>query len=575
MNRSPAVIITSILTLGLLLATATACRAPAGEADLVLLGGRIVTLDQDQPEVEAVAVLDGRIAALGSEETIRNWISDGTQVVNLMDGLAIPGFIEGHGHFMGLGRLKIELDLSSAETWDQVVQQAKDRASTLPAGTWITGRGWHQEKWDRPPDPAVQGYPVNNELSAMIPDHPVHLRHASGHGSIANAAALAIAGIGPASRDPEGGEIVRWPDGTPTGILLENGMDPVYAAWNADISKRTPEEIQAEGEEIIRLAMEECLAHGITSFQDAGSTLAEVNMFRDLADQGRLPVRLWIMLGEKDDDIASSLDQVRTIGYGDHHLTVRAIKRYVDGALGSRGALLLEPYADQPDTSGQMVETLESLRKSAELARDHGYQLCTHAIGDKGNRMMLDLYEEVLAATDDPAARRWRIEHAQHLHQDDIPRFGKLGVVASIQGVHCTSDGPWVPKRLGNDRAESGAYPWRALVDSGAVLVNGTDTPVEPLDPIAGFHALITREMADGTRFHPGQALTRDEALRAMTLDAAWAAHEEEIKGSIVVGKLADLTVLDLDIMTVPEEEIRSAQVTHAIVGGKLLYSLE
>jgi hypothetical protein len=563
------------VALVLFLAIGSACRAPAGEADLVILGGRIVTLDPDQPEVEAVAVLDGRIAATGTEEAVREWIAKGTQVVDLMDGLAVPGFIEGHGHFMGLGRLRIELDLSSADTWEQVVQMTTERAATLPPGTWINGRGWHQEKWDRPPKPAVQGYPVNDALSRAIPDHPVHLRHASGHGSIANAAALSAAGIGPATRNPEGGEIVRRTDGTVTGILLENAMDPVYAAWNKTVSDRTPEEIQAEAEEIVQLAMDECLAQGITSFQDAGSSLAEVGMYRDLADQGRLPVRLWIMLGEKDDDIAASLDQVRTIGYGDNHLTVRAIKRYVDGALGSRGALLLEPYADQPDTTGQMVETLESLRKSAELARDHGYQLCTHAIGDNGNRMMLDLYEEVLAASDDPAARRWRIEHAQHLHPDDIPRFGKLGVVASIQGVHCTSDGPWVPKRLGHDRAESGAYPWRALVDSGAVLVNGTDTPVEPLDPIAGFHALITREMADGTRFHPGQALTRDEALRAMTLDAAWAAHEEEIKGSIVVGKLADLTVLDRDILTVPEDEIRSAQVTHTIIGGKLLYSLE
>lgn len=575
MTRSLTSTATSVLCLTLLLATVLACGTSAGEADLVLLGGRIVTLDPKAPEVEAVAVLDGRIVATGSEEKVRDWIAKGTRVVDLMDGLAVPGFIEGHGHFMGLGRLKIELDLSSATTWEQVVELATERAATLPPGSWITGRGWHQEKWDRPPDPAVQGYPVHDELSRAIPDHPVHLRHASGHGSIANAAALAAGGVGPATRNPEGGEIVRRPDGAATGILLENAMDPVYAAWNAAVSGRTPEAIKAEREEIVRLAMDECLAHGITSFQDAGSTLAEVGMFKDLADQGRLPVRLWIMLGEKDDIIGTSLDQVRTIGYGDHHLTVRAIKRYVDGALGSRGALMLETYDDQPDTTGQMVESLESLRKSAELARDHDYQLCTHAIGDRGNRVILDLYEEVLAGSQPAGDRRWRIEHAQHLHPDDIPRFGQLGVIASVQGVHCTSDGPWVPKRIGDHRAESGAYPWRALLDSGAVLVNGTDTPVEPVDPIAGFHALVTREMKDGARFHPSQALTRDEALRAMTLSAAWAAHEEAIKGSIVTGKLADITVLDRDILTIPEDEIRSARVTHTIVGGELLFSRE
>ena len=564
-----------ILSLVLLLAAITACRVPAGEADLVLLGGRIVTLDPDRPEAEAVAVLDGRITAVGSEEEIREWIAVDTRVVDLMDGLAIPGFIEGHAHLLGLGRLKIELDLSGTETWEQVVRLAAEQAADLPAGTWITGRGWHQEKWDQPPVPAVQGYPVNDALSRAIPEHPVHLRHASGHGSIANAAALAAAGIGPDSRDPEGGEIVHRSDGTLTGILLENAMDPVFAAWDQAGSSRSADAFEAEQERIIELAMEECLAHGITSFQDAGSTLAEVERYRALADQGRLPVRLWVMLGEEDSLIGPVLDNVRTVGYGDHHLTVRAIKRYVDGALGSRGALMLEPYEDQPDTIGQRVLSMESLRKSAELARDHDFQLCTHAIGDRGNREMLDLYETVVAGSGDLRERRWRIEHAQHLHPDDIPRFGELGVIASVQGVHCTSDGPWVPQRIGENRAQSGAYPWRSLLDTGAVLSNGTDAPVEPVDPIAGFHALVTREMKDGRRFHTSQAITREEALRAMTLDAAWAAFEETVKGSISPGKLADFTILDRDILTIPEDEIRSTRVVHTIVGGELLFSSE
>ncbi len=547
------------------------CAPPP--ADLVLVGGKVATVDRHHPEAEAVAVVGHRIAAVGTEREIRKRIGKETKVLDLDGALVIPGLIEGHGHFLGLGRLKIDLDVSEASTWDEVVAMAAARAAVLPKGTWITGRGWHQEKWDRPPEPAVQGYPVHDALSAAVPDHPVFLRHASGHGLIANALALAAAGIDRDTPEPDGGEILRKANGEPTGVLLENAAAPVSRAYAEYRTRRSEKEKEAEFRQAVAAAVNECLAHGITSFQDAGSTLEEVERYRRLADEGALPVRLWLMLGEPDERIGPAMDSVRTIGYGNDHLTVRAVKRYMDGALGSRGAWMLEPYDDRPDWTGQPVTSLDSLRRSAELARDHGFQFCVHAIGDRANREALNLYEEVLGGIEDGRNRRWRIEHAQHLAPDDIPRFARLGVIASMQGVHCTSDGPWVPARIGAKRAEVGAYAWRSLIDAGAVVSNGTDTPVEKVDPIPGLAALVTRKMNNGRSFYPAQAMTREEALQAYTLNAAYAASEEEIKGSLTPGKLADITVLSGDFLTLPEEEIPELQVLYTIVGGKVLYS--
>jgi predicted amidohydrolase YtcJ len=571
-NRSgPATTVLFTAIIAIIALLAAGCSEPTASADLVLVGGKVATVDENIPYAQAVAIVDDRIAAVGTEADLRHWIGEETEVLHLDQALVVPGLIEGHGHFLGLGRLKIELDLSSASTWEEVVTLAADRAAGLPEGSWITGRGWHQEKWDRTPEPAVQGYPVHSALSAAVPDHPVYLRHASGHGAIANAAALVAAGIDRHTPDPAGGEIVRGPDGEPTGVFLENGGAQVSRALAASRAERSPEEIQSEFLQTVELATNECLKSGITSFQDAGSTLDDVRRFRALADESRLAVRLWLMLGENDATIAAVLDEVRTVGHGNHHLTVRAIKRYIDGALGSRGAWLLEPYTDQPDTTGELVTPLDSLRRSAEMALSHGYQICTHAIGDRGNRETLDLYQEVLETVADGRERRWRIEHAQHLHADDIPRFADLGIIAAMQGVHCTSDGPWVPERIGAERLD-GSYAWRSLIDSGAVVSNGTDTPVERIDPMAGFHALVTRRMNNGKIFQPSQVMTREEALQAYTLNAAYAAFEEEQKGSITPGKLADITVLSRDILTVSEDEIPGTEVLFTIVGGKILY---
>ena len=317
------------------------------------------------------------------------------------------------------------------------------------------------------------------------------------------------------------------------------------------------------------IAAEECLAKGITSFQDAGSSFELIDVYRQMADQGLLPLRLWVMVRDSNEALAQSLSRYRIIDRGDGFLTVRAIKRSIDGALGSHGAWLLDPYEDLPQSSGLNTTNLDVMEETARLAREHDFQFCVHAIGDRANRETLDLFERALAGDRE---RRWRIEHAQHLHPDDVPRFAELGVIASMQAVHCTSDGPWVPDRLGERRSAEGAYVWRKLIDSGAVVTNGTDAPVEDVDPIASFHAAVSRRMQNGEIFQEHQRMTREEALRSYTLDAAYSAFEEDRKGSLETGKLADVTVLSRDVMTVPEEEIPGTEAIYTIVGGRVAY---
>jgi predicted amidohydrolase YtcJ len=483
----------------------------------------------------------------------------------------VPGLIEGHAHLVKIGRQLANLKLDNARTWDEIVARVAEAARTTPEGEWIFGRGWHHEKWDEPPSPAVRGAPVYDSLNEVSPNHPVVLRHASGHMAIANALALERAGIDEASSDPDGGEYLRRGDGTLTGVLIENADDAVLDAYTDDLAARGLEAVKARLEMEIDLAVRKCLSKGVTTFHDAGSTFEWIDVYRSLADEGRLGVRLYVMVSAEDETLGDQLDEYRTVGYGNHHLTVRAIKEYIDGALGAHGAWMLDPYDDLPESTGHNVRTLETLEAAARAAIEHDYQFCVHAIGDRGNREILDLYERHYATRPD-ADLRWRIEHAQHLDPADIPRFAELGVIAAMQGVHCTSDGPWVPDRIGDERARDGAYVWRSLLDSGAVLCNGTDAPVEDVSPIENFHASVTRKTDEGTGFFPEQRMTRDEALRSLTLDAAYAAYEEEIKGSLTPGKLADIVVLSRDIMTVPDDEILGAEVDLTLVGGEIVY---
>jgi predicted amidohydrolase YtcJ len=552
----------------------------AVSATMVLINGRVITVDDARPEAEAVALAGNRITAVGSTEEVRRHIGPGTQVIDLQGRLAIPGFIEGHGHFMGLGQAKMVLDLTQAGNWDDIVALVAAAAREAQPGSWIRGRGWHQEKWDAVPTPSVEGNPVHASLTAASPDNPVYLVHASGHAAFANAMAMQLAGITPATPDPAGGEIVRDAQGNPTGLLRETAQGLVAGAIAEYESRRSPEARAADQRRMAELAGQEALSQGVTSFHDAGVAVPTINFFRQLADEGRLPVRIYAMIRvgsmRNESETNRGLDELlyrnRVVGYGNDFLTVRSIKRQVDGALGAHGAWLLEPYADLPRSTGLVLEPVEDIAYTAAVAAKYDFQLNTHAIGDRGNREILDLYERVYrenAGSD----LRWRIEHAQHLHPDDIPRFGRIGVIASMQGVHATSDGPWVPAKIGHQRTEEGAYVWQELWRTGAVVTNGTDVPVEDISPVESFYASVSRRLPDGSLFYPSQRMTREQALRSYTINNAYAAFEEGIKGSITPGKLADIVVLSRDIMRIPEEEIRGTEVVYTILDGRVVFS--
>ncbi|MCI0637939.1 MAG: amidohydrolase [Gemmataceae bacterium] len=546
----------------------------AGEpaADLVLRGGKIVTMDDRQPVAQALAARGQKIVAVGANDEIAKLVGDKTNVIDLKGQLAIPGFIESHGHFVGLGRAKMMLDHTKAKSWDDIIAQVAAAAKTTPEGQWILGRGWHQEHWTKKPDPHLDGYPVHTRLSQVTRKHPVLLTHGSGHASFANAEAMRLAGVDATTKNPPGGEILKDKEGNPIGVFRETAQSLIASAHGRSQMDLSPKQRLDELHKAIALAMEECLANGITSFQDAGSSFEMINVFKALASAGKLKVRLWVMVRASNAALERQLGEFFLVGFGDGFLTVRAIKVSIDGALGPHGAWLLEPYEDLPKSSGLNLAPVPDLRRTAELAAKHNFQLCVHAIGDKANREVLNVFEEAFAKNPSKDARRWRIEHAQHLHPDDIGRFGKLGVIASMQGNHCTSDAVYVLRRLGVRRASEGAYAWQSLLKSGALICNGTDAPVEDINPIKCFYSSVTRKLANGSTFFPEQKMTRAQALRSYTLDAAYAAFEEKQKGTLTPGKLADITVLSRDILTVPDEEILRTEVWYTIVGGRVMY---
>lgn len=548
---------------------ATGAATPEEAAELVIVGGTIVPVDGKNDAIDALAAKDGRIVRTGTRDEIEKLIGESTRVIELAeDQLAIPGFIEGHGHFVGIGDAAIQLDLRSASSWRAIVDQVAAAAAEAPAGQWIRGRGWHQDKWQSAPSPAVEGFPVHDSLSAAAPEHPVLLTHASGHATFVNAAALARAGIDASTPDPPGGEILRDADGRATGLLRETASGLVGGAYASDTAA-----LDGELRRKIEMASAHVLENGITSFQDAGSSFDVVDALAAASDAGALGPRLWLMIRASNEDLRARIAEYKGDRDADGRVRVGGIKLSIDGALGSRGAWMLEPYTDAPHTHGLNLVPIEVADETADIAADAGVQLCIHAIGDRANQEVLDLFERAFARHPEPKDRRWRVEHAQHLHPDDIPRFSTLGVVASMQGVHCTSDGPWVPDRIGDARAESGAYMWRALADSGALIVNGTDAPVEHVSPIASYYASVSRVMPDGSRFYPAQRMGRLEALETYTINAAESVFEDQEKGSLAVGKLADITVLSRNILEVEEEEIEGTEVLYTIVGGEVLYS--
>ncbi|MCS4192722.1 hypothetical protein GGP50_000929 [Salinibacter ruber] len=501
-------------------------------ADLVLTNGTVATLDDDHEQVEALAAADDTLLAVGSADAIDAYVGGDTRVIDLQGRLAVPGFIEGHGHYMGMGQAQMQLDLLGTSSWGRVVAKVDSSADETASGAWVEGRGWHQEKWTSTPERMVRGFPTNARLNEAAPDTPVYLTHASGHAAIANDAALEAAGIGPNTPDPEGGTIVRDAQERATGVLLETAAGLVQEALDASRSGMSAADRRARRERQVRLAAEEALANGVTSFQDQGASFETIRLYREMAERG---------------------------------------------ALGSRSAWMLEPYDDAPNDTGINVTPMERVREIAEIGLDEDYQIAVHAIGDRANRETLDLYASLFEAADGRGAeRRWRVEHAQHLHPDDISRFADLGVMASMQAIHACSDAPYNYQRLGAQRVNQGAYLWNTLWADGAVVGNGTDVPVEKIDPLASLHCTATRQVpGTDTTFTPDETLTRRRALQSYTINNARMAFEEDVKGTLTPGKLADVTVLSENILTGPPERLREATVDYTIVGGEVAYANE
>jgi predicted amidohydrolase YtcJ len=554
------------------------CTTHVAPADLVLRNGKVVTMDSTNATGQAVAITGDRITAVGSDADIHKYVGADTKVIDLQGHLAIPGFNESHGHFTGLGEGLSELNLMGVPTWQDIAAMVAGAAKTAKPGQWIQGRGWHQEKWNQSPGRVVEGFQTNDLLNQAAPHNPVILGHASGHALIANDAALRLAGIGPNTPNPPGGRIIKDARGKPTGILVDRAQGLIRRTLGEYLSSRAPEEAEADFRHQIHLAVQNALANGVTTFQDMGESFATIDAIKQMVDEGLMPLRLYILVsqGEVRGDEVDSLLARRMIDYGNGHLTVRAIGEITaDGALGSRSAWMLQPYDDDPTNTGLNVTKMSRIKELAEIGIAHGFQISVHAIGDRANRETLDTFDSVFQERHVKSdTLRWRIEHAQHLNPSDIPRFGQMGVVASMQGIHECSDAPYVLPRLGMQRAEEGAYVWQKLWKTGAVVTNGTDVPVEAISPIASFHCSVTRDMVGtDSAFFADQKLTREQALQTYTTNGAYVAFQEKENGSLTPGKWADITVLSRDIMTVPADSILGTKVLYTIVGGKVVYT--
>ncbi len=566
----------SIAAVLLILVSACETGEKLETADTIISGGNIYTVNKSQPTVEAVAVKDGKILYAGTQDEAEKYRGEATADLDLEGATMTPGLIETHGHFMGMGMSKLNLELQDVQSYDELVERVEDAVAEAEPGEWIIGRGWHQSKWDPAPDPMVKGFQTHDQLSTVSPDNPVWLRHASGHASFANAKAMEIAGVNPLSieslmEEVEGGEIIRDENGNPTGIFNERAQGII--SKHVTISD-DPDERERKA---FDLAVEESLRNGVTSFHDAGVGGGTIDFYREMKQEGKMGVRLYVMVSGPNRELTAEwLERGPMIDTADHLLTVRSIKLNCDGALGSRGAWLLEEYTDRPGHFGHETLPMDYVEEISVKGLESGFQVCSHAIGDRANQEILDRYEIAFDGNPEGATdHRFRIEHAQHLHPDDIPRFGELGVIPAMQAIHMASDRPWAIDRLGEKRIVEGAYVWKSLLDSGAKVINGSDVPVEPIDPLASFYASVSRKTLKGTPeggYEPEQKMTREQTLISYTLDAAYGAFEEDIKGSIEPGKLADFTIYDKDIMTIPEAEILDTKVVKTILGGEVVY---
>jgi predicted amidohydrolase YtcJ len=544
---------------------AVAPGALQAQADLVLTNGRIYTVDNARPVVTAMAVRDGRVTFIGSDVEARALIRSSTRVVDLKGSAVYPGFTDAHAHLLGLGTMLQRVNLAGSTSYDEVISRVKSFVRDVKPGQWIEGRGWDQNRW------AVKEFPTHDALTRAFPNNPVVLERVDGHALLANRRAMELARVSSSTADPPGGRILRDPSGAPAGVFVDNAQELVTRA--------IPAATRAETRSAILAAIHEANRWGLTGIHDPGENAETISIYEELARAGNYSLRNYVMISDPGAPGSASALANPYIRRGPQsalyngHLWIRALKLYADGALGSRGAALLAPYSDEPTNSGLLVSQPAHIEAWAETALQRGFQVNVHAIGDRGNRIVLDAFETALRKFP-RADHRFRIEHAQVLSPQDIPRFAQLGVIPSMQATHQTSDMRWAEARVGPERIR-GAYAWRSLLNTGVVIPNGTDFPVEEVNPLLTFHAAVTRQDPSNQPaggWYPEQKMTRQEALQSMTIWPAYAGFQEKILGSLTPGKYADFVVLDRDIMRVPDTEILSARVTSTWIGGKLIY---
>ena len=534
------------------------------QVDLILINASIFNGEHMISE-SVIVIHDDQIKSIHTTQEYQQHPISAKDTIDLEGRFTMPGLIEAHGHIWSYGQSLRQLSLSEYHTWDEIVDAVQKKASQLPSGQWIIGRGWHQEKWTSSPADHVNGFPRLDELSNRVPDHPVYLEHASGHAAIINEMALQQVGISQDMNDPEGGRFLRDDEGKLIGVLEDLAMNIVQDR----IDKDTDPDAYWESE--LNLAGEACLKNGITTFHDAGTSVAQMKFLKAYSSSHGLPVRVYVMLFDDIDSLAAALPDVRCESEDEHFLTCRAIKTYYDGALGSRGAWMLQPYTDDAENVGLNLMTPYKMQEYINLCKANELQYCVHAIGDRANRLILDMIENNFA---DSADHRSRIEHAQHVHPDDQSRFAQTKTIASMQPIHCTSDAPYVHARLGKERSASGAYVWRSLLANHTRIAVGTDVPVEPINPFENMYAAVTRKGDPNSKsFYPSQVMTRQEILQAYTSGNAYAGFEENIKGRIEQGFLADIVVIDRDLLACSEDELKEASAALTILGGKIKHS--
>jgi predicted amidohydrolase YtcJ len=542
--------------------TLGAQRPNTSPADLIVTNARIYTVDDNHPFVSAMAVRDGRVQFVGSDREAAVFRGPSTRMIDGAGRTIIPGMIDAHAHLFGLGTFLRDLDLTDTRSYETIVSRVAERVKGLPTGRWVLGRGWDQNKW------GDTRFPTHEALTRVSPNNPVVLTRIDGHAILANAAAMRAANVTAATKDPAGGRIERTSTGEPTGVFIDNAMDVV----NRAIPPLTRDDMRAA----TLAAVEAANRVGLVGVHDAGEPRDVIDVFEELAKAGTFSLRAYVMVDDDSAAISHYLQRGPQSALYDGRIWIRSIKLYADGALGSRGAALLDPYADDPKNTGLLRTTAAHLRDVSTRALQRGFQVATHAIGDRGNRVALDSYDAALKAVP-TADHRFRIEHVQVLDHADVPRFEQLGVIPSMQAVHQPSDMYWAPTRLGYART-LGAYAWRSLLNTGVIIPNGSDFPVERVNPLYSFHAAVSRQ--DDNSWPPGgwfpeHKMTRQEALESMTIWPAFAGFQEQVTGSLTPGKYADFVIFDRDIMTIPDAEILGARVIATYIGGRAVFERE